>query len=220
MSARPERFPRAQAQAVALEDGRRSWTYAALEREQAVAAGLLAAQGTRVLATLMDNAPAWVVVDRAAARAGVVHVPLPSFFTPQQLSHALRSAGDRHLAGATPAGGGARGGVGCGAAAAVRSGRREARPGAPARQCAAAAAGHGQDHVHVRDHRHAQGRMPHAAGHGGGGAGPGATPWSRWTSGAISARCRWPCCWKTSPASWRRWRAAPPASSRRWARSD
>ena len=47
----------------------------------------------RVLATLLDNGPAWVVADLAALSAGVVHVPLPVFFTPAQREHALRAAG-------------------------------------------------------------------------------------------------------------------------------
>ena len=49
--------------------------------------------GTRVLATLLDNGPDFVALDEAAAAAGVVHVPLPTFFTPAQRLHALQSAG-------------------------------------------------------------------------------------------------------------------------------
>ena len=64
-----------------------------MEHEQQATARLLSAQGTHVLATLTDNGAAWIVADGAAARAQVVHVPLPVFFTPQQLGHALRSAG-------------------------------------------------------------------------------------------------------------------------------
>jgi long-chain acyl-CoA synthetase len=41
---------------------------------------------------LMDNSPAWVIADLAAALADVVHVPLPLFFTPEQLAHALQAA--------------------------------------------------------------------------------------------------------------------------------
>ena len=50
-------------------------------------------EGVRVLATLFDNSPAWVVADLAAELAGVVHVPLPAFFTPDQVKHALSAAG-------------------------------------------------------------------------------------------------------------------------------
>jgi len=62
---------------------------AAVER----AADALKARGVRVLATLLDNGPAWLVADAAARRAGVVHVPLPGFFTPAQSAHALHAAG-------------------------------------------------------------------------------------------------------------------------------
>ncbi|MFG5409585.1 thermostable hemolysin [Piscinibacter sakaiensis] len=55
---------------------------------------LAAAQaGERVLATLLDNGADFIALDEAAAAAGVVHVPLPLFFTPQQRLHALQAAG-------------------------------------------------------------------------------------------------------------------------------
>ncbi|MDL2337210.1 MAG: AMP-binding protein [Pseudomonadota bacterium] len=79
--------------AVALDDGRRTWTRSELRGAVRAFAELLTAQGTKVFATLMDNSPAWVMADLGAAQAGAVHVPLPVFFTPQQIGHALRSAG-------------------------------------------------------------------------------------------------------------------------------
>ena len=48
---------------------------------------------TRVLATLLDNGPDLIALDEAAAEAGIVHVPLPLFFTPAQRLHALQAAG-------------------------------------------------------------------------------------------------------------------------------
>ena len=77
----------------ALDDGLRTWTRAALHDQVNALAVLLTARGTRVFATLLDNSPAWVVADLAAAQADIVHVPLPVFFTPQQIGHALRTAG-------------------------------------------------------------------------------------------------------------------------------
>jgi long-subunit acyl-CoA synthetase (AMP-forming) len=79
--------------AIALSDGERSLSHAELQAGVDALAAQLRAQGTRVLATLMDNAMAWVVADRATEQAGVVHVPLPLFFTPQQLAHALQVGG-------------------------------------------------------------------------------------------------------------------------------
>ena len=49
--------------------------------------------GTRVLATLLDNGPAFIALDEAAAAEGIVHVPLPMFFTDAQRHHALQAAG-------------------------------------------------------------------------------------------------------------------------------
>lgn len=78
---------------IALEGPGISWTRPELDAAAARLAETLQARGTWVLATLMDNSPAWVVADLAASIAGVVHVPLPAFFTPQQIAHALQAAG-------------------------------------------------------------------------------------------------------------------------------
>jgi long-subunit acyl-CoA synthetase (AMP-forming) len=93
MTSRPPLAGFRLAPAASIEDGDRCWDRAQLEQAIGGLAGILVAQGTRVMATLMDNSPAWVVCDAAAARAGVVHVPLPVFFTPAQVTHALASAG-------------------------------------------------------------------------------------------------------------------------------
>ncbi len=47
----------------------------------------------RVLASLLDNGPGFIALDEAAAAEGLVHVPLPLFFTPAQRLHALQAAG-------------------------------------------------------------------------------------------------------------------------------
>jgi long-subunit acyl-CoA synthetase (AMP-forming) len=79
--------------AIALRSATGDWSHDRLQAAvQALARGL-ADDGVRVLATLLDNGPAWVVADAAAAQAGIVHVPLPLFFTPAQAAHALRAAG-------------------------------------------------------------------------------------------------------------------------------
>ncbi|MGE0674272.1 MAG: AMP-binding protein, partial [Methylibium sp.] len=70
-----------------------AWPAARFEAAVDRAAEALRAGGTRVLATLFDNGIAWLVADAGAARAGVVHVPLPGFFTRGQLQHALTAAG-------------------------------------------------------------------------------------------------------------------------------
>jgi long-subunit acyl-CoA synthetase (AMP-forming) len=65
---------------------------ALLDAVDALAEVLLAAR-VRVLATRLPNGPAWIVADLAALRAGVVHVPLPLFFTDEQQAHVLGAAG-------------------------------------------------------------------------------------------------------------------------------
>ncbi len=85
-----------------LDDGRRAWQSADLEGAVDDAAALLRAAGTRVLATLLDNGAAFVVLDEAAQRAGIVHVPLPLFFSLGQMAHALRAAGVDTLVAAAP----------------------------------------------------------------------------------------------------------------------
>jgi long-chain acyl-CoA synthetase len=91
--------------------------------------------GARVMATLLDNGPAFVALDEAAAAQGVVHVPLPLFFTPSQRLHALQAAGVDTLV--TPQG--------------VQRPACAPVPLPP---------GTSKDHLHLRHHRPAQGRVP------------------------------------------------------------
>ncbi|MEF8727876.1 MAG: AMP-binding protein [Accumulibacter sp.] len=84
LSARPR-------DAVVLRGDSETWRAAELQAAiDSLACGLA---GVRVLAVLADNGPAWVIADLAALRAGVVHLPLPGFFSPSQLAHALTQAG-------------------------------------------------------------------------------------------------------------------------------
>jgi len=67
------------------------WTARAVRAEVERMAARLA--GARVVAVLADNSPEWALTDLAALRAGAVLLPLPSFFTPAQLQHALNQSG-------------------------------------------------------------------------------------------------------------------------------
>ena len=73
--------------------GQRDWSVAEWTACVADAVMLLQRSRTQVLATVMDNSPAWVALDEAAAQLGVVHVPLPSFFSDAQVLHVLQTAG-------------------------------------------------------------------------------------------------------------------------------
>ncbi len=46
-----------------------------------------------VLGLAMDNSPQWVALDLAALEAGKVMIPLPGFFSAEQLAHSIRDAG-------------------------------------------------------------------------------------------------------------------------------
>ena len=84
------------AHAVVLRGADEDWRAADLSTEVKTLASRLA--GCRVLAVLADNGPDWVMADLAAMRAGKVHLPLPGFFSPDQMAHALaRTAADAVL---------------------------------------------------------------------------------------------------------------------------
>jgi long-chain acyl-CoA synthetase len=77
----------------ALHDGNRAIAGHDLHEAVQWTTARLRGDGVRRVATLLDNGAAWVALDLACRRAGVVHVPLPLFFTPPQITHALQSAG-------------------------------------------------------------------------------------------------------------------------------
>lgn len=74
----------------AVSGSRISLTWRELHDEVAVVAERL--QGVSTLGVLMENSPAWIVTDLAAIHAGVVSIPLPGFFSDQQLLHAIKDA--------------------------------------------------------------------------------------------------------------------------------
>lgn len=53
----------------------------------------LAASGARRFASRLDNGPDWLALDLAIRALDAVHVPLPTFFSPAQIAHALTSSG-------------------------------------------------------------------------------------------------------------------------------
>lgn len=67
--------------------------YASLLKQVKSVAADLHRDGIRVLALMCDNSPAWAIVDLAAQAAGIVLLPLPDFFSPEQLRHAIETGG-------------------------------------------------------------------------------------------------------------------------------
>ncbi len=77
--------------AVVLRGDSASWNAATVLDEVAALSTRLT--DCRVLAVLADNSLEWVIADLAALHAGRVHLPLPAFFTQEQLAHALEQTG-------------------------------------------------------------------------------------------------------------------------------
>ena len=78
---------------IALKDAHHSLTYADLLLEVEQARQKLVQARPRVMAIVMDNSPAWAVMDIAAASLGICTVPLPWFFSAEQMTHAIQDAG-------------------------------------------------------------------------------------------------------------------------------
>lgn len=87
----------------AIDDGTRCWSDGEVLAEVEALSDVLHEARIRVLATVLDNSAAWVIADLAAARAGLVHLPLPTFFTRRQSEHALAAAGADALLTGDPA---------------------------------------------------------------------------------------------------------------------
>ena len=78
---------------IAVRSATECMTYRALEQRVRELARELEAREVGVAALAADNGPTWLVVDLAAQLAGTVLVPLPPFFTREQIAHALTNSG-------------------------------------------------------------------------------------------------------------------------------
>ena len=71
--------------------------YALSYRELAAAIEQLGAQlranPARAIALALDNSPLWAVLDLACLHAGKPVIPLPFFFSAEQIAHSIRDAG-------------------------------------------------------------------------------------------------------------------------------
>jgi long-subunit acyl-CoA synthetase (AMP-forming) len=82
-----------QSQQPALQDATGQLSYAELFAAVTATAAVLKDSGIRTLGLLLDNGPAWVIMDLAALHAGIRVIPLPTFFSREQTAHAIRDAG-------------------------------------------------------------------------------------------------------------------------------
>lgn len=78
---------------LALSDGVSDVTYAQLTGVVAEIGSQLRASGAKTIGIALDNSPLWGALDLAILDAGLVCVPLPGFFSPDQLTHVIADAG-------------------------------------------------------------------------------------------------------------------------------
>lgn len=84
---------RSRPDAIALSDGGFALSYFSLEQEILGTSEMLKSSGAKVLGLSLDNSPVWATLDLASISTGQVMVPLPGFFSPSQLAHAIADAG-------------------------------------------------------------------------------------------------------------------------------
>ena len=85
----------------ALLDSVQQLTYRDLAEKVSTLADWLTGQKVQVLGLHLQNCIDWVIIDLACQDAGVVCVPLPTFFSDSQIEHCLQQAGIDTLVSAT-----------------------------------------------------------------------------------------------------------------------
>lgn len=83
----------------AVRNAAGAWSYADLLRCATAIAATLESCEIEVAAILAPNDPRWIALDLGAQMAGTVMVPLPPYFTREQISHALADSGADALLG-------------------------------------------------------------------------------------------------------------------------
>ncbi|MBT8449013.1 MAG: AMP-binding protein, partial [Gammaproteobacteria bacterium] len=78
---------------IALSDGERSLNYFELLQEIRIKKDWLMSLNVSVVALDMENSIDWILLDMAAMEANITLIPIPSFFTDAQRTHALNLAG-------------------------------------------------------------------------------------------------------------------------------
>ena len=78
---------------IAVRSATECLTYGGLEQRALAIADELEAREIEVAALAADNGPTWIAVDLAAQMAGTVLVPLPPFFSREQIAYALADSG-------------------------------------------------------------------------------------------------------------------------------
>jgi long-subunit acyl-CoA synthetase (AMP-forming) len=82
---------------LALCDDWQSFTYSELRAAVDAESKWLARSAVGSCATLAGNGASWVIADLSLMQARTLHVPLPSWFTPEQIGHVLDDAGVEYV---------------------------------------------------------------------------------------------------------------------------
>jgi long-chain acyl-CoA synthetase len=98
LQSRLERWARTKPSAIALGSRDQSLTYAGLTAAVQQLASQLSRHRVKSLGLYLDNGIDWIVIDLAAMAAGIRVVPLPWFFSDQQIEHAIEAGLVSHLA--------------------------------------------------------------------------------------------------------------------------
>jgi long-subunit acyl-CoA synthetase (AMP-forming) len=77
----------------AVRSATEQWSYRELLDRATAIAQALEARDVEVVALAADNGPAWLATDLAAQICGATLVPLPPYFTREQIAHALADSG-------------------------------------------------------------------------------------------------------------------------------
>ncbi len=78
---------------IVFESGDAQFSACQLRNAVATLSESLHESDVRVLALAADNSPAWAIADLACVRAGITLIPIPHFFSPQQIGHLLHKGG-------------------------------------------------------------------------------------------------------------------------------
>lgn len=78
---------------IALTTGQQHWSRTELDQQVAYRITLLKSLGIQRLGIYLDNGTQWIAFDLAAQQAGITCIPLPKFFSPEQLVHSVTLAG-------------------------------------------------------------------------------------------------------------------------------
>ena len=87
------RHARQRPDAVALEGAFANVTWKELDAGTEALAAQLAERAPAAIGLWMDNTPAWVMADLAAMRAWIPLIPMPLFFSPEQIRHLIARSG-------------------------------------------------------------------------------------------------------------------------------